>query len=99
MLVADFPPTGGVVKTAGVKGLVQDSEVLLEGGEVRKFRGGAARANYLAQDRPELAYAAKELCRRMHAPCVADLRALERLVKYVAPVSYTHLTLPTSDLV
>ena len=38
----------------------------------------------MAQDRPEIAYAAKELCRRMRAPCVGDMSTLERLVKYVA---------------
>ena len=46
--------------------------------------GGAARANYLAQDRADICYATKELCRRMHAPCKRDIVALERLVKYLA---------------
>ena len=28
-----------------------------------------------------------------------DFEALSRLIEYLIPVSYTHLTLPTSDLV
>ena len=40
----------------------------------RLFRSFAARANYLALDRPDIAQATKELCRRMSAPRVADLR-------------------------
>ena len=31
-----------------------------------------------------MSYAAKELCRRMHAPCAGDLKAIERVVKHVA---------------
>ena len=33
-----------------------------------RFRGIAARANYLAGDRPDVQYAAKEVCRAMAAP-------------------------------
>jgi hypothetical protein len=47
------------------------------------FRSFAARANYLAMDRPDLAQATKELCRRMSAPRAADLRALGRVARYV----------------
>eukprot|EP00969_Alexandrium_andersonii_P144720 6399556-Alexandrium_andersonii.AAC.1 len=36
--------------------------------EAGLFRAGAARANYLAPDRPDVAFPAKELCRRMSAP-------------------------------
>ena len=80
----EFPPTGGSVKTAGMKTIEHESDELLEGTEIRRFRGGVARINYLAQDRPDMSYAAKELCKRMHAPCVGDLKAIERVVKYVA---------------
>ena len=47
------------------------------------FRAGAARANYLALGRPDVAYAAKELCRRMSAPRESDLAALKRLARYL----------------
>jgi len=58
-------------------------DVLTDPKEIRKFRGAAARANYLAQDRPEIAFAAKECCRRMAAPRHRDIRALVRLAKYL----------------
>jgi hypothetical protein len=35
-------------------------------------------------DRPDLSQATKELCRRMSAPKVADLRALSRVARYLA---------------
>ena len=56
----------------------------LRGDEVGLFRSYAARANYLAMDRPELAYLAKELCRRMKEPVKGDLRALRRIAQYLA---------------
>jgi hypothetical protein len=49
----------------------------------RLFRSFAARANYLALDRPDLSQATKELCRRMSAPRAADLRALSRVARYL----------------
>ncbi len=35
----------------------------LQGVDERQFRGVAARANYLALDRPDIQYAVKEVCR------------------------------------
>ena len=43
------------------------------------FRALAARANYLAQDRPDLQFAAKEICRYMSAPTDASEAGLKRL--------------------
>ena len=48
------------------------------------FRGAAARANYLALDRLDIVFAAKELCRRMAVPRVSDFTALRRLACYLA---------------
>jgi hypothetical protein len=50
----------------------------------RLFRSFAARANYLALDRPDIAQATKELCRRMSAPRAADVKALSRVARYLA---------------
>jgi hypothetical protein len=50
----------------------------------RLFRSYAARANYLAMDRADLAQATKELCRRMREPTWADVSALRRLAAYLA---------------
>ena len=40
-------------------------------------------ANYLAQDRGDIAFAVKELCRRMSKPRVCDWVALKRLGRYL----------------
>ena len=40
--------------------------------DARNYRGLAARANYLAQDRPEIQYAVKEAARRMSSPAKED---------------------------
>ena len=52
--------------------------------EVRWFRSLAARANYLAMDRPDLSFAAKELCRRMSCPRASDAASLQRLIQYLS---------------
>ena len=51
--------------------------------EATDFRALAARANYLALDRPDIAYATKELCRCFAAPNHRAALALKRLVKYL----------------
>ena len=43
----------------------------------------AARANFLASDRPDTAFAVKELCRGMSAPTTRDSEALKRLSRYL----------------
>ena len=63
-----------------------DADTQLGGEETALFRATAARANYLALDRPEVAFAAKELCRRMSAPRRRDLAALRRLCRYLLGV-------------
>ena len=62
---------------------VEEEDALLDEVEASWFRGAAARANYLAMDRVDLAYAAKELCRRMSVPRRRDLAGLRRLAQYV----------------
>ena len=47
--------------------LESKGEVLSQS-EATLFRALAARANYLAMDRPEVAYATKELCRFFSTP-------------------------------
>ena len=51
--------------------------------KVNHFRGLAARANYLAADRPDIQYAAKEICRWMQAPTELGVTALKRLARYL----------------
>ena len=44
-----------------------------------RFRGLAARCNYLGQDRFDFQYACKEASRRMARPCNGDLQMLKRI--------------------
>ena len=73
---------------------------MLSAAETALFRATAARANYLALDRPEVAFSAKELCRRMSAPRKRDKAALRWLCRYLlgAPrVVYCYRPLPAGQ--
>jgi hypothetical protein len=73
---------GSALLTPGAKETVSEpaEDVPLDTEAVSAFRSEAARGNYLGLDRPDIAFAAKELCRRMYAPDRASLRSLQRLV-------------------
>ena len=45
--------------------------------------GVAARANFLAADRPDIVYSAKEICRLMAKPTELATQALKRLGRYL----------------
>ena len=47
------------------------------------YRACAARANFLAQDRADIQYATKEVCRGMAKPTQADMVKLKRVVRYL----------------
>ena len=49
-----------------------------------QFRMLAARCNYLAQDRPDIQFAAKEVCRKMSSPDEDAWGKLKRLARYLA---------------
>ena len=49
------------------------------------YRASAARANYLVQDRPDIMFAAKEVCRWMSVPTVGAWKSLKRLGHYGTP--------------
>ena len=61
----------------------QEDDKDLEGADITKFRGVAARGNYLSFDRPDLQYAIKEICREMSKPTTASLRRLQRVGRYL----------------
>jgi hypothetical protein len=71
------------VVTPGVKQPLRDRDPELGAADRTLFRSGTMRCNYIAPDRPELLYAAKELARRMSAPCVSDLEALKRMARFL----------------
>ena len=60
-----------------------DNEKPLSAHDATKFRGLAARANYLAADRTDVMYSVKEICRQMAAPTVGSLKKLKRLGRYL----------------
>ena len=61
--------------------LENDSE--LQGMDHRMYRALAARANYLALDRPDIQFATKEICRAMSNPTKSDWLKLKRLGRYL----------------
>ena len=76
---------GKEVLTPGVKeqptGAIAESP--LSATQTTAFRSEAARCNYLGLDRPDIAFAAKELCRRMSLPDRAGQLALQRFTRYL----------------
>ena len=42
-----------------------------------------AKLNYIAQDRPDIKYITREICRLMAGPRQADLEAMKRLARYL----------------
>ena len=42
-----------------------------------------ARANYLAQDRPDIQFATKEICRSMAKPTASGMAKMKRLARYL----------------
>jgi hypothetical protein len=51
--------------------------------EATEFRAVAATANYLAQDRVDIQYAAKEICRDMAVPTKRSWGKIKRLARYL----------------
>ena len=55
----------------------------LGGLDLTKYRSVVARANFVAQDRPDIRYSVKELCRDMSRPVQRSFRRLKKLVRYL----------------
>ena len=68
------------VVTPGTNGPMQAGTVNLNDSQ---FRMLAARCNYLAQDRPDIQYAVKEVCRKMASPDEAAWGQLKRVARYL----------------
>ena len=69
-------------RTINNKARVDPNQCLSEK-DTTLYRAVAARANYLTTDRADISYAVKEACRRMGTPTYRDLRALERIARYL----------------
>ena len=75
-------------KTPGTPGHADENcaksvESSLTDQEKSKFCGVAARIKYLAQDRADLQFAAKDLCRHMASPEVHDWEKSNRIARKV----------------
>ena len=86
-LLADLELDGEGVKNAstpGVKPLQEQlkTEKKLDKEKHTEYRAIAARANYLAADRPDAQFCAKEVCRFMSAPTNVSWDALKRLGRF-----------------
>ena len=75
----------GTPGTSEEKAKIENDEELpsLNGSEAKRYRAAAARLNYLAQDRPDLAFAAKEVSRAMSSPNSGDEMRLKRVIRYI----------------
>ena len=71
------------VNTPGLNGQDENGGYILEGSEASMFRALAARGNYLSQDRSDIQFAVKELCRNMSCPTSDDWNKLKRLGRYL----------------
>jgi hypothetical protein len=61
----------------------ESSDVELVGADASSFRAVAARLNYLAQDSPEVQFAAKEVCRQMARPTVESWQKLKVVARFL----------------
>ena len=69
--------------TPGVKVKEEEVEEELSSEQSTAYRASVARANYLTQDRSDIQYATKELCRKMSSPNSEDWNKLKRLARYL----------------
>ena len=58
-------------------------EYTLRAQDATIYRALAARCNYLAQDRPDLAFGVKKLCRESSVPNLNSFKKVKRLVRYL----------------
>ncbi len=75
-----------IVVTPGAKaneGKGELSDAPLDKAAASTYRSCVARANYLALDRPDIAFADKEACRDMSAPTTASWEKIKRVVRYL----------------
>ena len=72
-------------------------EMTLNAADSTKYRAAVARANYLAADRSDIAYAVKELSRAMAHPTQGDMTTLKRLGRYLLGKPRMVINFPYQD--
>ena len=70
-------------KTPGVKLDRVHERVPLGNAQSKSYRGLVALANYIAQDRADIGFAAKEVSKTMSDPAECDIQPLKRLGRYL----------------
>ena len=85
IIVRDLGYTGNTnsVITPCTAHTKDEDETPLTPEDALQYRALVARANYLAQDRGDIGFAVKELCRHMSAPRVCDWARLKRFGRYL----------------
>ena len=79
------PPGGQRAGAKAVKKIEQTSNSFkLAPEDATTFRALSARGNYLSQDRADIGFATKELCREFSAPTKDSQNRLKRLCRYLA---------------
>ena len=63
--------------------ILEQPDELLKADEASKYRSIVARVNFLAQDRADIQFATKEVCRDMSNPTDSSKRKLKRLGRYL----------------
>ena len=71
------------VCTPGLKPLPHQIAADKDFEDLTRYRGIAARANYLSADRPDLQFAAKEACRHMSRPTREAWQRIKRIGRYL----------------
>ena len=66
-----------------MKAMGKLSDAPLDKAAASMYRSCVARANYLALDRPDIAFAVKEACRDMSAPTTSSWEKIKRIVRYL----------------
>ena len=71
------------VVTPGGKKDEKDVDKKLDPKRALQYRANVARCNYMCQDRSDVQFQVKELCRSMSDPTEADWLMLKRLARYI----------------
>ena len=80
MIIAELGLQDAKVASTDEKKWEEDeNEAPLRSDMASRFRSIAARINYLAADRPDLMYSAKEACRQMSSPTEGGWKMLKRI--------------------
>ena len=87
----DFKENTKSVVTPGEK-LREINEEVLDNMRATMYRACAARCNYMTQDRSDVQYAIKELCRSMSSPKEQDWLVLIRVARELSSCLLTNFS-------